>query len=69
MGRERASKCFYFSRVVSGSVLRVSSLRWFVTESNERERERRVLKKFEEVDSGSVWGPCVESLLGNVIIK
>ena len=32
-------------------------------------RERRVLKKFEEVDSGSVWGPCVESLLGNVIIK
>ena len=32
-------------------------------------RERKVLKKLEEVDGGSVWGLCVESLLGDVIVK
>jgi len=53
VGRERASKCFYFSRVVSGSVLRVSSLRWFVTESNERERERERSVQFFALFFGS----------------
>lgn len=38
---ENVQASVYFSGVVSGSsVLRVSSLRWFVTESNEREREK-----------------------------
>ena len=27
------------------------------------------MKKLKEVDGGSVWGPCVESLLGDVIVK
>jgi len=32
-------------------------------------RERRVLKKLEEIDGRSVWGPCVKSLLDDIIVK
>lgn len=32
-------------------------------------RERRVLKKLEETDGQSVWGPYVKSLLDDIIVK
>ena len=51
---ENVQASVYFSGVVSGSsVLRVSSLRWFVTESNERERERERSVQFFALFFGS----------------
>ena len=32
-------------------------------------KERRVSKKLKKTDGGSMWGPCIESLLNNVIVK
>ncbi|KAG4989392.1 hypothetical protein JHK82_031714 [Glycine max] len=39
------------------------------TFSLKRRQEKRVLKKIEEVDGGSVRGPHVKSVLGDVIVS
>lgn len=57
---ENVQASVYFSGVVSGSsVLRVSSLRWFVTESNEREREKETERERSVQFFALFFGPSL----------